>query len=107
MSLYPTLLSTFLATLSLLSGRVQAAMDPVEIQHSCNSLATSALVLKDLVLFMDSTSNSGPMIVRDPFFLFCPALFLSPSPNYLHATKRKLTSGGLPQGRLQRIRSPV
>ncbi|KAL2004159.1 hypothetical protein VTN02DRAFT_6256 [Thermoascus thermophilus] len=62
MSPYPTLLSTFLATLSLLSGRVQAAMDPVEIQHSCNSLATSALVLKDLVLLMNSTSNSGPMI---------------------------------------------
>ncbi|KAL2010899.1 hypothetical protein VTN00DRAFT_3617 [Thermoascus crustaceus] len=62
MSLNPTLLSIFLFALSLLSGRAQAAMDPVEIQHSCNSLATSTFVLKDLILLMDSTSNSGPMI---------------------------------------------
>lgn len=43
-------------------------MEPVEIQNSCNSLATSALVLKDLVLLMDSTSNSGPVFVSGIVF---------------------------------------
>ncbi|KAL2222337.1 hypothetical protein M432DRAFT_221125 [Thermoascus aurantiacus ATCC 26904] len=68
MSPRPTFHSALLVALALHCGWARASMEPVEIQNSCNSLATSALVLKDLVLLMDSTSNSGPV------FDFCKEL---------------------------------
>jgi len=56
-----TYLSAAISLIVLMATRAHAAMNPSDIQSTCNALAASAFGLKDLVLAINSTSNVGPM----------------------------------------------
>ena len=72
--------SAAVSFIALMAAQARAAMQPSDIQSTCNALATSAFGLKNLVLVINSTSNAGPMQVRPLPLYTCslrPLVFVS------------------------------